>query len=208
MVKKILIPVLLVFCFQLVSAQRFEGGFLAGLNATQVEGDQFKGYHKPGILAGLYVQTDVAPAVFAGMEIKYSQKGARKQIKPKDPDPQQYIMRLGYVEVPFFAGFRTSDRGSVVAGISGGYLVHGKEFDNYDEFPEEDQYPFNNFDLQPFIGFQFDMLDRLLLDLRLAYSVIPIREHPGDDAAGYSWYWRDNQFNNVISLAAYYRMGQ
>ena len=49
-------------------------GILAGYNATQVEGDTYKGYHKPGLVAGFYVQTDVAPAVFAAMEIKYSQK--------------------------------------------------------------------------------------------------------------------------------------
>lgn len=208
MIKKILIPALFVFGVQLVSAQRFEGGLLAGLNATQVEGDEFKGYNKPGILGGFYVQTDVAPAIFAGMEIKYSQKGARKQIKPKDPDPVKYKMRLGYVELPVFAGFRTNDRGSVVAGISAGYLVHGKEFDNYGEFPEEDQYPFNSIDLQPFLGFQFDLLEQVKLDLRFAYSVLPIRGHPGDDALSYSWYWRDNQFNNVISLALYYRLDQ
>lgn len=208
MIKKILIPALFVFGVQLVSAQRFEGGLLAGLNATQVEGDEFKGYNKPGILGGFYVQTDVAPAIFAGMEIKYSQKGARKQIKPKDPDPVKYKMRLGYVELPVFAGFRTNDRGSVVAGISAGYLVYGKEFDNYGEFPENDQHPFNSLDLQPFLGFQFDLLEQVKLDLRFAYSVLPIRGQPGDDALSYSWYWRDNQFNNVISLALYYRLDQ
>lgn len=202
MAKKIVIPALFLLLFQWVSAQRFEGGVLAGFNATQVEGDNFKGFHKPGILAGFFVQTDLAPAVFAGMEIKYSQKGSRKKINPKDPDPEKYIMRLGYVDIPLFVGFRTNDRGAILAGVSAGYLIHAMEYDEYGEFPVQDQHSFNNLDLQPFLGFQFGLLDQLKLDLRFALSVLPIRGQPGDNATSY--YWLNNQFNNVISLAAYY----
>jgi hypothetical protein len=204
MKKIILITAMLLVLSHWAFAQRFEGGLLAGFNATQVEGDYFKGYNKPGILAGFFVQTDVAPAIFAGMEIKYSQKGSRKRIKQNDPDPQKYIMRLGYVDVPLFVGFRTNDRGAVVAGVSAGYLIHAMEFNEYGEFPIEDQNAFNNLDLQPFLGFQFDMLDQIKLDLRFALSVLPIRGHPGEDATNY--YWQNNQFNNVISLAAYYNL--
>jgi hypothetical protein len=201
--QKLLLPVLFVLFVNGAVAQRFEGGILAGYNATQVEGDSYKGYNKPGILAGAFVQTDVAPAVFAGMEIKYSQKGARNRIK-KGEEPDKYIMRLGYIDLPVFVGFRTSNNSAIVGGVSAGYLVHAKEFDEYGEFVKEDQNAFRTFDLQPFVGFQFDMLDRLKLDLRLAYSVLPIRGLPGDDATNY--YWLNNQFNNVISLALYYRL--
>jgi hypothetical protein len=204
MIRKIIIPALFILLVNVVSAQRFEGGLLAGFNASQVEGDTYKGYNKPGILAGAYVQTDLAPAIFAGMEIKYSQKGSRNKIKPKDPDPQKYIMRLSYIDVPFFMGFRTNERGAIIGGVSAGYLLSGKEFDAYGQFPPEDRNAFNNLDLQPFLGFQFDMLDRLKLDLRFAYSVLPIRGQPGDNSPPY--YWLNNQFNNVISLAMYYRI--
>jgi hypothetical protein len=204
MVKKILISLLLLVTVHLAEAQRFQGGLLGGFNASQVEGDNFKGYNKPGILAGGFVQTDLAPAIFAGMEIKYSQKGSRKRMKPKDPEPEKYIMRLGYIDIPLFVGFRTHERGAVLAGLTPGYLIHGKEFNELGEFPEEDRHPFNNFDLQPFLGFQYDMLDQVKLDLRFALSVIPVRGHPGEDATNY--YWLNNQFNNVISLALYYNL--
>ena len=204
--RKILFSALMLFMFQWAAAQRFDGGLIAGFNATQVEGDAFKGYNKPGVLAGFFVQTDVAPAIFAGMEIKYSQKGSRKRIKQNDPDPEKYIMRLGYIDLPLFVGFRTSDRGAVVAGVSAGYLMHSMEYNEYGEFPQEDLHPFKNLDVQPFLGFQFDMLDRLKVDLRFALSVLPIRGQPGEDATTY--YWLNNQFNNVISLAAYYNLGR
>ena len=206
MVRKILFALLMLFMTLWVSAQRFEGGVIAGFNATQVEGDTFKGYNKPGILAGFFVQTDVAPAIFAGMEIKYSQKGSRKRIKQNDPDPKKYIMRLGYIDLPVFAGFRTSDRGAVVAGVSAGYLMHSMEYNEYGEFPKDDLHVFKNLDLQPFLGFQFDMLEQLKIDLRFALSVLPIRGQPGEDATTY--YWLNNQFNNLISLAAYYNLSK
>ncbi len=183
-------------------SQRFEGGILGGFNGSQVDGDTYKGYNKPGILAGIWVQTDFAPAVFAGMELKFSQKGARNRINPKDP--KKYIMRLNYVDLPVFIGFRTNDYISVVGGISTGYLISSAEYNEDGKFPPEDQKPFNNFDLQPFVGFQFNFLEKLTLDLRLAYSILPVRGKPDNDL----WYWRQNQFNNVISTALYYRIGR
>ena len=112
-------------------------------------------------------------------------------------------MRLGYIELPAYMAFRTNDRGSVIGGVSTGFLVHGAEFDEYGKFPEEDQNSFNRIDLQPFIGFQFDFLDNLKSDLRFALSVLPVRGQPG---AGTNYYWHNSQFSQVISLALYYRL--
>jgi len=204
--RKIVLSLLFIVAFSAGYAQRFEGGLLAGFNGTQVAGDNYEGYHKAGALAGLYVQTDIAPAVFAGMEIKYSQKGSRNKIEKEDPDPEKYIMRLGYIEVPVVFGFRANDRSSVIGGVSFGYLMHSGEWDENGPFVEEDQHAFNDFDVQPFIGFRFDVFEKLNLDMRLAYSVLPVRGQPGEDATTY--YWLNNQFNNVISLAVYYRIGR
>lgn len=204
MIKKLFIPILLIFFFNVVSAQRFDGGILAGYNACQVEGDAYNGYHKPGAVAGFFVQTDIAPAVFLAFEIKYAQKGARNKVKPEKPE--KYIMRLGYIDVPIYLAFRTNDKGSIIGGVSTGFLVHSAEFDEYgDEFPPEDQHPFNTIDLQPFLGFQFDFLDNLKADLRIALSVLPIRGQPGD---GTNYYWHNNQFNNNITLALYYQIAR
>ena len=204
MVRKIGFTVLFVVAAHWCFAQRFEGGALAGFNASQVEGDYFKGFNKPGVLAGFFVQTDIAPAIFAAMEIKYSQKGSRKRIKPKDPEPEVYIMRLGYMDVPLYLGFRTNDIGAVVAGVSAGYLIHAAEYDEYGPFPEQDSHPFKSLDLQPFLGFQFDMLEQVKIDLRFALSVLPIRDKPVNT----NYYWQNHQFNNVISLAAYYNFSR
>ncbi len=201
MAKRILIAILFLIMGNIGLAQRFDGGALAGFNATQVEGDMYRGYHKPGAVAGFYVQTDIAPAVFLAMELKYSQKGSRKKVTTKDPG--KYIMRLNYIELPVFMAFRTNDRGAVIGGVSPGFLISGKEFDNYGEFAAEDQNAFNTIDIQPFIGFQFDFLDYIKTDLRFAFSVLPVRGKPSNT----NYYWHNNQFNNVITLAMYYQLG-
>jgi len=196
-----LLTVVAIFAIATARAQRFDGGILAGFNGSQVEGDAYKGYHKPGAVAGFYVQTDLAPAIFAAMEIKFNQKGARKN--PTAKDPTKYIMRLNYIDLPIYAAFRTNERGAIIAGIQPGYLLSATELNEYGEFPPEDQSEFNNMDLQALIGFQFDVLDQLKADLRFSYSVIHISDNPGDS----NYYTKDGWFNNVISLALYYQIG-
>ncbi len=201
--RKLFIAVGLFFVLNGALAQRFDGGLIAGFNATQVEGDNLSGYHKPGILAGAFVQTDIAPAVVAGMEIKYSQKGSRRKYNPKQPDVDKYIMRLDYIDIPLFVGFRTSDKGMVIGGIAPGILLQSKELNSDGELPEPDRQEFNTFDLQPFLGFQFDFLERLSVDLRLGISVL----HCSDKPAASNYYTHNGLFNNNISLAFYYNLG-
>lgn len=203
MINKLILALLFLVTGSIALAQRFDGGILAGVNGTQVEGDTYRGYNKPGILGGFFVETDLSPVVFMAMEIKYSQKGSRNKVTPKNPE--KYIMRLGYIDIPVYAAFRTSEWGAVVAGLSTGFLVHSQEMDEYGEFPKESRNAFNTLDLQPFLGFQFGLTDNIKADLRFALSVLPIRGQPGE---GTNYYWLNNQFNNVISLAAYYRIGR
>lgn len=201
--KKTLATVFLLFVATVLFGQRFDAGLIAGLNASQLEGDSYKGYHKAGILAGIFVQTDIAPAVVAGMEIKYSQKGIRRKYDPKEPNIDKYIMRLNYIDIPLFLAFRTNERSMIVGGIAPGVLIHSKELNSDGELPEPDQQDFNTFDLQPFLGFQFDFVERATIDLRLAVSVVPC-----SDKADTNYYFHSGLFNNVISLAFYYKLGQ
>ena len=183
-------------------AQRFEGGVMGGLNASQVEGDHTTGYHKPGVLVGGYVQTDISQSMFIGAELKYSQKGSRKNPQPKLEDQEKYIMRLGYIDVPAYVGIRTGETVSIFTGLSFGYLMQGKEYDNYGELVEIERRSFNDFDFQAFLGVRFELTDRLKLDVRGAYSFLPIRNLPGERVD----YWWDDQYNNVLSTSLLYRL--
>lgn len=201
--KKLSILFFLLMAVTGLRAQRFHAGLLGGLTASQVEGDFTRGYHKPGFTAGLFVQTDLSRTVFAAMEIKYAQKGSRKNPREDDPELEKYIMRLAYFDLPLYVGFRTSENISIMAGLSAGYLISSAEYNNYGLFPKEDQHPFNPYDFQALLGARYKLTERLSLDLRVAYSFMPVRDLNG----GVYWYWWDDQYNNVISTCLYYQFG-
>ena len=184
-------------------AQRFEGGVLGGLNASQVDGDTYSGYKKPGVVVGGYVQTNLSQSVFVAMELKFAQKGSRNIDSLAVSGRIKYIMRLNYAEMPVYLGFRTNDKISLLVGLSPGYLISGTEYDDYGKFVAQDQHPFNTFDLEAMLGFRFQITKRLCIDLRGAYSITPIRKKIPDISL---YYWRSNQFNNVLNTTIMYRL--
>lgn len=190
----------MAFTVTQVFAQRFEGGLLGGLNASQVDGDTHSGYNKPGIVAGGYVLTNFSRTVFSGMEIKFAQKGSRKNPNFKTGDQEKYIIRLNYIDLPVYLGVRTSESTSILGGISAGYLISSSVRDNHG--PLVDQPVFNEFDVQGMLGFRFQLTNRLSVDLRGAYSMLPVRENPGEVEI----YWLDSQFNNLLSTTVLYRL--
>lgn len=193
---------LLIFACIAGFSQKFEGGVLGGLNASQVDGDTYSGYKKPGIVIGGYVQTNLSPTVFAVMELKFAQKGSRNIDSLAVNDQIKYVMRLNYAELPVYLGIRTSDRISILLGLSSGYLISGTEYNDYGKFVSQDQHAFNAFDLEALLGFRFQLSKRIFVDLRGAYSLLPIRKQQGDPL----WYWKSNQFNNLLSTTILYRL--
>lgn len=201
--KRVLLVMFLLGTTSLLSfAQRFEGGVIAGFNASQVDGDNYSGYHKPGIAFGGFVQTNLSRTVYAGMELKFMQKGSRNIDSLATDGQIKYVMRLNYIDLPVYLGIRTSEKISLLAGISPSYLMSGNEYNDYGKFEEEDQNPFEEFDLQGMLGFRFQITQRLFVDLRGAYSLLPIRKQTGDPL----WYWKSNQFNNLLSTTVLYRL--
>jgi len=125
--KKFFLTVILLAAGTVLFAQRFEGGLIGGFNASQVDGDLYKGYHKPGVALGGYVQTNLTRTVYAGMELKLMQKGSRNIDSLAIEGQIKYIMRLNYVDLPVYLGIRTSEKISLVIGVSPGYLLSGNE---------------------------------------------------------------------------------
>lgn len=101
---------LVVFAGSVGFSQQFEGGVIGGFNASQVDGDLYKGYRKPGIALGGYVQTNLSRMVFIGMELKFMQKGSRNIDSLATNGQIKYVMRLNYVDLPFYLGIRTSEK--------------------------------------------------------------------------------------------------
>jgi hypothetical protein len=180
-----------------INAQVFNAGVSGGINISQVEGDGLAGYNKAGATFGLFVNTLLSEYLAAQFEINYSPKGS--QLKTSLENPLYYRMELHYIEFPLMISYMLPAEFTAEAGLSGGYLFSAKEKDEFGEMPVS--HPFRKREIAALIGFSRVLSDKISVNLRISYSIIPIREHAG----GGTYYFNRGQNNNVISFTARYR---
>jgi|GEM_PF-285978 len=153
------------FCFlPSASAQRFIGGIAAGINATQVDGDEVFGYNKVGFNGGPYVKLmlDKRQRFSLTMELLYTQKGAQKRypapngvrvaigdtafIDPRYPEENTryfYNLRTDYLEIPLLVHFEDPrSKLGIGIGITWARLVYIREMQH--DFRRVDSITFNN----------------------------------------------------------------
>lgn len=77
--------------------QRFSAKLIAGLTASQIDGDVSAGYHKVGLQGGIGASARLKGKQSASVEMLFTQRGCTNQ-----PQIQPYFTTtLNYVEVPF-----------------------------------------------------------------------------------------------------------
>lgn len=76
--------------------QRFKAGLIAGVTASQIDGDASAGYHKLGLQGGLRGIAVLNDKQDMSIELLFTQRGSRNQPKTF-PD---FNVTLNYVEVP------------------------------------------------------------------------------------------------------------
>ncbi len=188
----------LLFSPGLITAQGFKAGLMLGLATTQVDGDGYAGYDKPGLTAGAFVNRSFGDRWSGEMEIYYVEKGSRHTPKPDYGDYTFFKMSLNYVEVPLLIrtqmGKFLFDGGPSLAFL----LNYGVEDANG---PEEIQTPFKQIDFCSNIGVSYQLLSKLSLNWRFQYSMIPIRTMADLN----SYRGLRKQWNDVLSFTLHYQ---
>ena len=201
--------VLYLSCFLMVTfvmktstyAQKFEGGILAGLCASQVAGDTYSGYDKAGLFAGGYVSLPLNNRVGIRLELDYIQKGSRNNPKPDLNDYSSYLMRLGYVEMPLLVQYHVNNKLVAEVGPAMSFLLHASEKVNqepisYNQFKKQN--------LSVIAGISYLVTERVSAGLRTNNSLISIRK---DRVTGDVWRFFDyGQFNDVLVLTIGYKL--
>jgi hypothetical protein len=188
----------------------FYGGLLAGANFTQVDGDNFAGYHKAGLNVGGIVYTQFAPRFAASIEILFSQKGSRAhQTQPSNSRQfliQKYNIDLNYAEVPLMLNYFDRKKAHVGAGFSYSQLISSKESvvtsdPSVNAIDMNDKYPFKKYDVNFLLGGSIHLFKGIFLGLRFQYSMLPIRKtiHPE--------LGRAEQYSNAYVLRVMYLFG-
>lgn len=79
--------------------RRFKAAAVAGITASQIDGDLSAGYNKLGFQAGIRAVAVLGEKSDASIEFLFSQRGAQSALV-SDPDEFFFSLTLNYVEVP------------------------------------------------------------------------------------------------------------
>ncbi len=190
----------------------FYGGLILGGNFSQVDGDNYAGYHKVGLNGGGIVYANLANHFAASMEILYSQKGSKSNgvsaitTNGSTYDVQKYNINLNYAEVPLQLNYFDRRKSHFGGGFSISQIISSKEtVETNPAFPNPDtlnNFKFKKTDLNFILGGSMHIWQGFFLNLRFQYSILPIRKnqdiYPGLRPGG-----RD-QFNNLWTLRVMY----
>ena len=112
---------------------RFKAGIMLGLNMSQIDGDKYSGFNRPGIEGGLVGITVLNRNSILSTELMFSQRGSRPTEKETRKRSEYNVrIRLNYIEVPVVYHHLYNEREdgsfsySYHVGLSFGRLVSTK----------------------------------------------------------------------------------
>ena len=167
------------------SAQVFKPGIILGLNAAQVAGDGYGGFHKLGLIAGGLVNTSIAEDWSVQFELYYIKKGSRKIAHPDKGDYESFNLNLNYIEMPLVIRYH-HDNFNFETGLQVARLFSHSVYDSFGETSIVDP-QIHDWDFGGLIGFSYQYKERAEFNVRLKSSIIPIRDFENGDA--YTWWW-------------------
>lgn len=175
-VTKILFCISICLLFFLSSqAQRFKGGVHVGLLATQVDGDEWSGYKKPGLFIGVFGNLPFEEKrTKLQLEINYAQKGSRNPSRSSF----RYKIVLHQVEVPVLFGWNFWKGLSLEVGASLNVLASAKEYYNNEIVPPNaGGAQFYLFEAGGIAGLEYLVKEHYGISFRMNYSLSPIGEN-------------------------------
>ena len=195
---KVGVVTLFILGFSLASLpQNFKGGLLAGMSATQVDGDGHGGYNRAGLAVGVWVGRNISPEMAIRTELKFLQKGSYKQFKDDIGSVVGfYSLRLNYIEMPYLVEYRFRDNIIPFAGLSIGFLWKANESTMEGPFPEEDVAQFRKVEVAGTAGVEYLINKHFSFCTSISYSAIPVRPHRGN----ISYRLNRGQHNNVLQF--------
>ena len=195
-INKLLLTSILILASATLFGQRFNGGVLAGLSASEISGDRLEGPNKAGIYAGGFVNTYFSKKSSFQMELNFIQKGSRDN--PDSVNYDSYILRINYVELFLHYKWDFSRIFALEVGPSLGVLISSYEEANYQVLTEP---PFQPIDLSGNIGLFVKLSERWKFNLRYSNSILAVRPH----SSGQTYKWNKGQYNEVLSFTFHYQ---
>lgn len=197
----IFVIILVLACSIQMHAQRFLGAVSLGMNLTQVDGDDFYGFHKVGLNVGPMVAVPFGKNRHwsVSMELLYSQKGSYHN---GSSDSTTYRLVQDYVEIPVLIHYTDKKIVSGGLGFAYGQRVNYTETENsFYNSVYDYQTDLSINDISVVADVQVRLVSKLWADLRYQYSMKSNRTVVITDPGSYpTTTHTEYQFNNVISI--------
>lgn len=171
------------------SAQEFEGGLLCGISASQIDGDDYGGYHKIGLTAGAFLKRELGDNWLTQFEMRYMQKGAAWY-------EGDYIITLNYIELPFLVQKKIKEKYIPELGIAPSVFVYGINASNHIKSRLEHYRKFN-MDIR--LGMNYQVTAHFSGSFQYLRSVLPIARYK-------SSYISRNEWGHSIVFLIYYKI--
>ena len=221
LILRIVLPILLLLLAGNIYSQRILGAVSAGMNLSQVDGDEKYGFKKVGL--------NIGPSVIipfgknrkwsVTMELLFSQLGSRQKEQYSndtiaDTTTSEYYdgykLKLTYVQIPVMVHFKDKNIIAGGVGLSYGQLVGAQEWEDYNDsrglFKVETttlRSPYTLSDLKVVAGIRLRLYQRLWFNFRYSYSILKIRTRDFENPIYHDIETR-YQYNNVITLRLTY----
>lgn len=207
--KYLLIVSLLLALSSPLSAQRFKGAVMAGMNISQVDGDEVYGYNRVGGHFGLAAILPIKKWDIT-LETIFNQKGAYEGMQYQDSAVGtvingKYDLRLNYVEIPVLAHYTDRDLFTFGVGFSYGRLVSFKEIEHDGVIPPySDTVEFRKNDYNVLVDLQVRVWKQLKFNARFGYSMFPIRERTFYNLYSIKPPYERKQYNHLLTFRLVY----
>lgn len=201
---KVHLPLLLLVCFianstliwgqsrRFTPKQRFHLGLIAGVNAAQMDGDDFRGYDKFGVMGGIQGIALLNKRMELNVELLFSQKGAKIGYRGVYDDLERQL-QLNYASVPVLLCFEplfsedenpTFSKIGLEIGVAFSRLLAFSLEENVDLalLPLTDAAPdFQRNDIDAILGLSFPLWRNFNLGIRSAFAVTKFYENSNYD---------------------------
>jgi len=216
---------LFIFSFSLILSERsfsqhILGAVSAGINLSQVDGDEVYGFKKVGFNGGpsVIIPFGKDKKWSVTLELLFSQLGSRqKSVYPVSNTIDSaragfydgYRLSLNYVQIPMIVHFTDKRFLAGGLGFQYGQLVGVTEYEDYNDnrgFARSTttlQGPYTRADIQALADVRIRIYRGFWFNVRYSYSILPIRTREFVNPF-FGNTWLRKQYNNVISLRLVY----
>lgn len=161
----------------LSAQQRFGAGIVAGINASQIQGDDSAGYNRLGVRAGVRGIVRLTDRAEFGLDLLYSQRGSTTELFPNN-NFLRFVIHLDYIEVPVWFSYKDwlhpdgYYRLQAFAGLSYGRLFNTRVEELVVIEDEQDNFAKN--DLSVSLGASFRTGKRFSIGAHWTRSITPL----------------------------------